>query len=191
MSTTQPSTSPGLKTHTGAHTVYGPDQIDIAVAALLDILSKHPAAAGTLLPGYTIAPLPMTPAARAAMSLPKATAQRRAKNQERLARVWQVIDREVIVDPDISDDGLAVALNRASVLTYMGLPYTASKVRLLLNQREREGASRHAGAEDRAPEVGGHPTRPHDAHADLLGLHCSPGDLAIPDQRCEADPSRL
>jgi hypothetical protein len=125
------------------------------------------------------------------MSLPKATAQRRAKNQERLVKVWQVIDHEVSADPDISDHGLAVALNQAGVLTYMGHRFAASKVRLLLKERNRERAARHAGAEDRAPEVGGHPTRPHDAHADLLGLHCSPGDLAIPDQRCEADPSRL
>lgn len=189
MSTGHPSTSP-FKTQIGAHAVTEPDEIDRAVASLLDRLSTHPESAATLLPGYTIEPLPMTPAARAAMSLPKATAQRRAKNQERLVRVWQVIDREVIADPDISDHGLAAALNRAGVLTYMSRAYTASKVRLLLNQRKREGTSRHAGAEDRAPEVGGQPKHPHDAQADFLGLHCSPGDRAIPDQRCEADPSR-
>lgn len=116
-------------------------EIDIAVATVLDMLCKQPASAGTLLPGYTIAPLPMTPEARAAMSLPKATAQRRAKNQERLLRVCQVINRELITDPGITDFDLAAALNQAGVLTYMGRPYTASKVRLLLNQRKREDAT--------------------------------------------------
>ncbi len=168
-----------------------PVEINTAIATMLDMLFKHPASAATLLPGYTIAPLPMTPAARAAISLPKATAQRRAKNRERLVRVWQVIDRETIAHPHISDHGLASALNQAGVLTYMARHFTASKVRLLLNQRKREMAPQPAGGEDRAPEVGGHPTHPHGAQADLLGLHCSPGALAIPDQRCEADPSRL
>lgn len=167
-----------------------PVEINTAIATMLDMLFKHPASAATLLPGYTIAPLPMTPAARAAISLPKATAQRRAKNRERLVRVWQVIDRETIAHPHISDHGLASALNQAGVLTYMARHFTASKVRLLLNQRKREMAPLPAGAEDRASEVGGHPTHPQDAHAVLLGLQCSPGDLAIPDQRCEADPSQ-
>jgi hypothetical protein len=75
---------------------------------------------------------------RAALYLPKATEKRRADNQERLMKVWQVIDDQLALHPHISDFDLATELNHAGLHTYNNLRFTASKVRILLNKRKRE-----------------------------------------------------
>lgn len=113
-------------------------EVDEAVTLMLKLLSEDAEAAATLLPGFKIVRAPMTPAMRAAMSLPKANEQRRAENQERDVKVRQAIGDQRASNPAITDYELAAALNRAGLHTYNKLPYTATRVRTLLNKMKRE-----------------------------------------------------
>jgi hypothetical protein len=107
---------------------------------ILERLATDPQAAATMLPGFRIVPAPMTPAARAALFLPKAMEKRRANNRERVIRVREVIAHQLALEPGISDYNLAAALNAAGLQSYTGKPYTATRVRTLLNKMRRAKA---------------------------------------------------
>lgn len=109
--------------------------VDRAVELILDKLAKNPAAAAMLLPGYTIKRLPMTPAMRSELFLPRAAEKRRSNNEERLRKVWLVIDDQMAKDPSISDLNLAAALNCADLGTYTGKRFNAGSVHRLLDTR--------------------------------------------------------
>lgn len=108
-----------------------------AVALLLAKLNADPAIGASLLPGYTILPKPMTPTERAARFLPRANEKRAIDNKVRLERLKVEIERQRAVKPQISDFDLAIALNRAGLTTYTGLPFTATRTRELLKRLKR------------------------------------------------------
>lgn len=110
-----------------------------AVALLLGKLSANPDMGTTLLPGYTIVPTPMTPDERAARYLPRANEKRASLNRDRLARLKIEIAMQRAIKPRISDFDLAIALNEAGLTTYVGLPFTATRTRELLNRWKRAG----------------------------------------------------
>lgn len=113
-------------------------EVDQAVALILKLVAEDPEAATALLPGFKIVRVPMTPAMRAAMSLPKANEKRRLDNEERARRVRLLLEDQRARDPSISDRDLAAALNGAGLSTYTGLPYNTWRVRTLLNNMRRE-----------------------------------------------------
>lgn len=113
-------------------------EVDEAVTLMLDLLTEDPEAAATLLPGFKIVRAPMTPAMRAAMSLPKANEKRRIDNEERVRGVRVILEDQLARDHSISDRDLAAALNEAGLRTYTGLPYNTWRVRTLLNKIKRE-----------------------------------------------------
>jgi hypothetical protein len=111
--------------------------IERAILLILSALEADHSVGATLLPGYIISRVPMSPAERARRYLPRANEKRLKDNQERLRRLKNEIARQIAKDPSISDYDLAIVLNEAGLRTYTGLKYTATRVEELRRRLRR------------------------------------------------------
>lgn len=97
-------------------------QTDLEAAANLIAahLHDHPEDSD-LVPGYRLVPAPLSEAQRVALTIPLATAARRAKNGERVRKISEIIRNQMDANPAITDQELATVLNDSGLKTYKGL----------------------------------------------------------------------